>query len=90
MLCDVALGNMYERYHADYIEKLPKGSHSCKGVGKVRSDRNTRSDFLKLKHSNILIFIDGKKLKDMKKLANQKFLLAALYKKKKTPNQKNF
>jgi hypothetical protein len=31
----VALGNMYERYHADYIEKLPKGMHSCKGVGKT-------------------------------------------------------
>ena len=38
MLCDVALGNMYERYHADYIEKLPKGKHSCKGVGKTEPD----------------------------------------------------
>lgn len=38
MLCDVALGNMYERYHADYIDKLPKGTHSCKGVGKTEPD----------------------------------------------------
>lgn len=38
MLCDVALGNMYERTHADYIEKLPKGMHSCKGVGKTEPD----------------------------------------------------
>jgi hypothetical protein len=25
MLCDVALGEMYERTAADYIEKLPEG-----------------------------------------------------------------
>ena len=34
MLCDVALGSMYERKAADYIEKLPKGKHSTKGLGK--------------------------------------------------------
>ncbi|XP_033736235.1 poly [ADP-ribose] polymerase 1-like isoform X2 [Pecten maximus] len=33
LLCEVALGNMYERYGADYIDKLPKGKHSCKGIG---------------------------------------------------------
>lgn len=33
MLCEVALGDMYERYHADYIEKLPTGKHSCVGLG---------------------------------------------------------
>ena len=38
MLCDVALGNIYERYHADYIEKLPMGMHSTKGVGKTEPD----------------------------------------------------
>jgi len=27
LLCDVALGNMYERNAADYIEKLPAGKH---------------------------------------------------------------
>jgi len=35
LLCDVALGNMYERTKADYIEKLPAGFHSTKGVGKT-------------------------------------------------------
>ena len=30
LLCDVALGDMYERTLADYIEKLPKGKHSTK------------------------------------------------------------
>lgn len=29
---------MYERPHADYIEKLPKGKHSCKGVGMTHPD----------------------------------------------------
>merc|ERR1712141_121192 len=38
LLCDVALGAMYERHKADYIEKLPKGKHSCKGVGKTTPD----------------------------------------------------
>jgi poly [ADP-ribose] polymerase len=44
MLCDVALGNMYERYHADYVEKLPKGMHSCKGVGKTEPDPKEFAD----------------------------------------------
>ena len=30
LLCAVALGDMYERTQADYIEKLPKGKHSTK------------------------------------------------------------
>ncbi|XP_057662049.1 poly [ADP-ribose] polymerase [Diorhabda carinulata] len=38
LLCDVALGNMYERLKADYITKLPKGMHSCKGVGRTHPD----------------------------------------------------
>ncbi|CAH0546205.1 unnamed protein product [Brassicogethes aeneus] len=38
LLCDVALGEMYERYHADYIEKLPKGKHSCLGLGRTEPD----------------------------------------------------
>ncbi|XP_022328673.2 poly [ADP-ribose] polymerase 1-like isoform X1 [Crassostrea virginica] len=38
LLCEVALGNMYERPHADYIDKLPKGKHSCKGVGMTCPD----------------------------------------------------
>lgn len=29
---------MYERKEADYIEKLPKGKHSCKGVGRTEPD----------------------------------------------------
>jgi len=35
MLCDVALGNMYERNKAEYVEKLGPGLHSTKGVGKT-------------------------------------------------------
>ncbi|KAJ8308841.1 hypothetical protein KUTeg_013715 [Tegillarca granosa] len=38
MLCEVALGNMYERTGSDYITKLPKGMHSCKGVGMTCPD----------------------------------------------------
>lgn len=38
LLCDVALGNMFERSGADYITKLPKGKHSCKGVGRTHPD----------------------------------------------------
>jgi len=38
LLCDVALGDMYERDQADYIEKLPAGKHSTKGVGKTSPD----------------------------------------------------
>ena len=32
LLCDVALGNMHELKHADYVTKLPKGKQSCKGL----------------------------------------------------------
>ena len=38
LLCEVALGNMYERYRADYIEKLPSGKHSTVGYGQTRPD----------------------------------------------------
>jgi len=38
LLCEVALGNMYERYQADYIEKLPKGKHSTLGRGGTQPD----------------------------------------------------
>lgn len=38
LLCEVALGNMYEKYKADYIEKLPKGKHSTIGRGKTQPD----------------------------------------------------
>ncbi|KAK7863506.1 hypothetical protein R5R35_009060 [Gryllus longicercus] len=38
LLCEVALGNMYERPAADYIEKLPKNHHSCKGLGRTEPD----------------------------------------------------
>ncbi|EFN84955.1 poly [ADP-ribose] polymerase [Harpegnathos saltator] len=38
LLCEVALGNIYERYQADYIEKLPKGKHSTMGRGQTHPD----------------------------------------------------
>lgn len=40
LLCDVALGDMYERKRADYIEKLPKGKYSTKGCGTTQPDPN--------------------------------------------------
>lgn len=33
MLCEVALGTMQECHHATYVEKLPPGKHSVKGLG---------------------------------------------------------
>ncbi|XP_064103766.1 poly [ADP-ribose] polymerase 1-like [Macrobrachium nipponense] len=38
LLSEVALGNMYERTSAEYVEKLPKGKHSTKGVGRTHPD----------------------------------------------------
>lgn len=38
LLCDVALGNMMELFHAKYVEKLPKGKHSTKGLGQTEPD----------------------------------------------------
>ena len=38
LLCEVALGNTYERFHADYIEKLPHGKHSTWGRGQTMPD----------------------------------------------------
>ncbi|KAK4317648.1 hypothetical protein Pmani_011270 [Petrolisthes manimaculis] len=38
LLCEVALGDMYERTGAEYVEKLPKGKHSTKGVGRTCPD----------------------------------------------------
>ncbi|KAL3275884.1 hypothetical protein HHI36_020621 [Cryptolaemus montrouzieri] len=38
LLCDVALGNMHELHQAKYIEKLPSGTHSTKGMGKTEPD----------------------------------------------------
>ena len=50
LLCDVALGNMYERTSAEYIEKLPAGKHSTKGLGKTEPDP---SDFSEIDGSHI-------------------------------------
>merc|ERR1711994_776904 len=38
LLCDVALGNMYEATKAEYVEKLAPGFHSTKGLGKTAPD----------------------------------------------------
>ena len=34
----------YERTSADYIEKLPKGKHSCKGVGKTTPNPSEKAE----------------------------------------------
>ncbi|XP_076293767.1 poly [ADP-ribose] polymerase-like isoform X2 [Lasioglossum baleicum] len=41
LLCEVALGNMYERYSADFIENLPSGKHSTFGRGQMQPDPET-------------------------------------------------
>lgn len=38
LLCEVALGDMYERTGAEYVTKLPTGKHSTKGVGRTAPD----------------------------------------------------
>ncbi|XP_047097726.1 LOW QUALITY PROTEIN: poly [ADP-ribose] polymerase [Schistocerca piceifrons] len=47
LLCEVALGNMYERTQVDYIEKLPPGKHSTLGLGRTEpnpKEVHVRSD----------------------------------------------
>lgn len=39
LLCEVALGDMYERENAEYITKLPSGKYSTKGVGRTAPDQ---------------------------------------------------
>ncbi|XP_035211532.1 poly [ADP-ribose] polymerase 1-like [Stegodyphus dumicola] len=38
LLCEVALGNMYEKTHAEFVEKLPVDKHSTKGLGMTIPD----------------------------------------------------
>lgn len=38
LLCEVALGNMYELKNSEYITKLPAGKHSTIGLGRTRPD----------------------------------------------------
>lgn len=38
LLCEVALGNMYEKKTSEFVEKLPKGKHSTKGLGMTIPD----------------------------------------------------
>ncbi|CAF0920722.1 unnamed protein product [Brachionus calyciflorus] len=35
LLCEVALGDMYERTQAEFVTNLPKGKHSTKGCGRT-------------------------------------------------------
>ena len=39
-LCEVALGNMYERIACEYITELPSGKHSTKGLGTQTPEEN--------------------------------------------------
>lgn len=39
LLCEVALGNMNEKIHADYYAaNLPADKHSTKGIGRIQPD----------------------------------------------------
>ncbi|KAL1117298.1 hypothetical protein AAG570_004624 [Ranatra chinensis] len=40
LLCEVALGNMYEKTQAEHVTKLPTGMHSTKGCGATSPDPN--------------------------------------------------
>ncbi|KAB2003572.1 hypothetical protein ES319_D11G141000v1 [Gossypium barbadense] len=51
LLSEVALGEVYELTKAKYIEKLPKGKHSTKGLGKKVPKK---SDFVKWKDDIIV------------------------------------
>ncbi|XVE77898.1 hypothetical protein DITRI_Ditri13aG0100800 [Diplodiscus trichospermus] len=51
VLSEVALGEVYELTKAKYIEKLPKGKHSTKGLGKKVPKK---SDFVKWKDEIIV------------------------------------
>ncbi|KAE8692200.1 hypothetical protein F3Y22_tig00110858pilonHSYRG00262 [Hibiscus syriacus] len=51
LLSEVALGEVYELTKAKYIEKLPEGKHSTKGLGKKVPKK---SDFVKWKDDVIV------------------------------------
>ncbi|XP_065898100.1 poly [ADP-ribose] polymerase 1-like isoform X2 [Dysidea avara] len=38
LLCEVALGNICEKTHAENVTKLPQGKHSVKGLGNTQPD----------------------------------------------------
>ena len=38
ILSEVALGKMYEKFESEYVEKLPEGFHSTKGLGRNGPD----------------------------------------------------
>ncbi|GFS80273.1 poly polymerase 1 [Nephila pilipes] len=43
LLCEVALGNMYEKTRAEYVEKLPDEKHSTFGMGKTVPDPDRKT-----------------------------------------------
>jgi poly [ADP-ribose] polymerase len=46
LLCEVALGNMNEKFHADYYaSNLPPDKHSTKGIGRTAPHE---SNFVKM------------------------------------------
>jgi len=42
LLCEVALGDMYEKTGAEFVTKLPKGKHSTKGCGRTEPSPNEK------------------------------------------------
>ncbi|XP_015905650.1 poly [ADP-ribose] polymerase 1 [Parasteatoda tepidariorum] len=43
LLCEVALGNMYEKLNSEYVTKLPKDKHSTKGLGQTVPDPSDKT-----------------------------------------------
>ncbi|RNA39365.1 poly [ADP-ribose] polymerase, partial [Brachionus plicatilis] len=55
LLCEVALGDMYERTHSEYVTTLPKGKHSTKGCGLTApnpNDKHVMSDGVEIPLGN--------------------------------------
>lgn len=52
LLCEVALGNMYERTKAEFVEKLPDNKHSTFGMGKTipNPDQKTCIEGVEIPH----------------------------------------
>ncbi len=55
LLSEVALGNMHELLQAEYIEKLPRGTHSVKGCGKNVPDPREQQEVLSDDGSKLIV-----------------------------------
>jgi hypothetical protein len=55
LLCEVALGDMYEKTGAEFVTKLPKGKHSTKGCGRTHpspSEKHVTADGVEIPYGS--------------------------------------